>query len=127
MTTPSTGSAMAQILAIIEGDLTRIANAYDPVGMEDVIEEYRQWPTVLNALAGVWKVMQAKAEADYPLKAAAADLVGAISAHQRTVADAAEAIPGVIRSLHAEQLDNLTDQRNAMWDLRANPNTAARP
>lgn len=118
-------SAMKAMLDVIEQDLRRIANNYDPAGIEEVLAEYEAWPEVLDALGKVWKIMVNKAEQDYPLTPAAVQLVEAIQGHQHAVARAAEEVPGLIRSLMREQFEKLADKRNAMFDHRANPNTAA--
>jgi hypothetical protein len=118
-------SAMKAMLDVIETDLRPIANNYDPEGIEEVIDEYRVWPEVLGALGGVWQIMVDKAEDDYPLSPAAAEVVAAIRQHQDNIAVAAQEVAGLIETLMRDELDKLNDKRNAMLDHRVNPNRAA--
>lgn len=125
MTGGPAASAMKALLDVIENDMRRIANAYDPVGIEEVLAEYEKWPEVLDALGGVWKIMVTKAEDEYPLPGSASAVVEEIMRHQHNVARAAEAVPGLVRAIIRAQLDAMADKRNAMYDHRANPNSAA--
>ena len=98
----------------------QVATRWEPEGMLEVLEAYKGWPDLLNRLGEAWAIMHRKAQEQYPLKPVVVELIEAVQRHQQMTAAAAEEIAPTARALHRDQIEALTDQRNAMWDVRAN-------
>ena len=105
----------------------RDVQSWEPEGMLEVLEAYRHWPDVLHRLSEAWTLMHRKALDEFPLKPVVVELIEAVQRHQHMTAAAAEEIAPTARAVHRDQIDALDNPRNAMWDVRANRDSAAAP
>lgn len=101
-----------------------IVQRWEPEGMLEVLEAYKGWPDLLHRLGEAWGIMHRKAQESYPLNPVVVELIEAVQRHQQMTAAAAEEIAPTARALHQREIEALADKRNAMWDVRANPQAA---
>jgi hypothetical protein len=105
--------------------IVAVVTRWEPEGMLEVIEAYRQWPDALARLVDAWVILHRKAAERYPLHPVIVELVEAVSRHQRLTAAAAEEIAPTAHALHRPEIEALADKRKEMWDHRANRERAA--
>jgi len=116
----STMAATMRRLLDLAEQMQAIAAQYDPEGMLEVVDDYRQLPEVLDGFASALRVFHGKAEESYPLKPIIVELIGSTARHQVATARAADEIYPAIITLHREQLEELEDAKAAMWDHSRN-------
>jgi hypothetical protein len=96
--------------------------------MELLTVEYAKLPEVMRALAGVWTAFHRRATdpvEGVPLPPGVMHALEALATVQLRCADAAEKITPLAIKLCQAKIDELQDQRNRMWDHRANRGHAA--
>lgn len=119
-----TQSPMLQIKELCD-HIYQIVARWEPEGMQEVLHGYQHWPDALDRLGQAWKLLHDKA-GQYPIPPMATDLIAAVHSHQTLTTQAAIEIAPTIGRIKRQEIENWQDRRNRMWDLRVNPDGAAR-
>lgn len=124
-------SPMRAMLQLAE-EMTKAAQRWNPVqdkvGMRQVAREFEIWPEVIKEFAKACQVVSDKTtdpRDGVPLNPLILSVIDSVHRNQtKSVASAAEEVPGLIRSLHRKQFEVLEETphhaNNDMWGYSAN-------
>lgn len=120
--TANDASALNPLPAMIDAaeDLLLLLGRFDPDGMVPVRDAYQLLPEFLDLVAKMMRTLGERANGRYPLDPQILDLIDGLHTHAVALATTSEHIGPMITVLHQDRFDDLEDERNAMWDHRAN-------